>query len=45
MEVFGQPPVIQIANSESSIMRYELADHEWAGIKQMLPNKPRGSLG
>ena len=23
-------------------MRYELTDHEWAGIKPMLPNKPRG---
>ena len=23
-------------------MRYELADYEWAAIKTMLPNKPRG---
>jgi len=23
-------------------MRYELADNEWAAIKPMLPNKPRG---
>jgi transposase len=23
-------------------MRYELADEEWAAIKPMLPNKPRG---
>jgi transposase len=23
-------------------MRYELADCEWAAIKPMLPNKPRG---
>jgi transposase len=23
-------------------MRYELADHEWAASKPMLPNKPRG---
>jgi hypothetical protein len=23
-------------------MRYELHDHEWAAIKPMLPNKPRG---
>ena len=23
-------------------MRYELTDHEWAAIKPMLPNKPRG---
>ena len=23
-------------------MRYELTDDEWAAIKPMLPNKPRG---
>jgi hypothetical protein len=23
-------------------MRYELSDHEWAAVKPMLPNKPRG---
>jgi transposase len=23
-------------------MRYELTDYEWAAIKPMLPNKPRG---
>ena len=23
-------------------MRYELTDHEWAVIRPMLPNKPRG---
>ena len=23
-------------------MRYELTDFEWAAIKPMLPNKPRG---
>jgi transposase len=23
-------------------MRYELSDHEWAVIRPMLPNKPRG---
>jgi transposase len=23
-------------------MRYELSDEEWAAIKPMLPNKPRG---
>jgi hypothetical protein len=23
-------------------MRYELTSHEWAAIKPMLPNKPRG---
>jgi transposase len=22
-------------------MRYELTDHEWTGIRPMLPNKPR----
>lgn len=24
-------------------MRYELADFEWASMKPMLPNKPRGA--
>ena len=24
------------------MMRYELTDHEWAAIRTMLPNKPRG---
>jgi transposase len=23
-------------------MRYELTDHEWAAIRPMLPNNPRG---
>jgi len=23
-------------------MRYQLTDHEWAAIRPMLPNKPRG---
>src|SRR4249919_513655 len=23
-------------------MRYELTDHEWAAIRPLLPNKPRG---
>ena len=23
-------------------MRYELTDYEWAAIRPMLPNKPRG---
>jgi transposase len=26
-------------------MHYELTDHEWAAIKAMLPNKPRGVPG
>lgn len=26
-------------------MRYELADHEWAAIEPMLPNKPRWRAG
>jgi transposase len=26
-------------------MRYELADHEWAAIKLVLPNRPRGVPG
>jgi hypothetical protein len=25
-------------------MRYELTDREWAAIKPMLPNKPRGVI-
>src|SRR6516162_3496077 len=31
-----------VLSSEARFMRYELADHEWAAIKPMLPNKPRG---
>jgi transposase len=27
---------------DGGIMRYELTDKEWAVIKPMLPNKPRG---
>jgi transposase len=35
--------VIQASKTEGlEFMRYELADHEWAAIKPMLPNKPRG---
>jgi transposase len=35
--------VIQAPKPKSSkIMRYELTDYEWAAIKPMLPNKPRG---
>ena len=34
--------VIQASKLEPRIMRYELTDHEWASIKPMLPNKPRG---
>jgi transposase len=34
--------VIQALKPELRIMRYELNDHEWAAIKPMLPNKPRG---
>jgi hypothetical protein len=34
--------VIQTPKLEPRIMRYELTDHEWAAIKPMLPNKPRG---
>src|SRR5262249_25339052 len=36
------PAVIQASELRARIMRYELADHEWAAIKPMLPNKPRG---
>jgi hypothetical protein len=34
--------VIQASKPEPRIMRYELADHEWAAIKPLLPNKRRG---
>jgi transposase len=34
--------VIQAPKLEPRIMRYELSDFEWAAIKPMLPNKPRG---
>jgi transposase len=34
--------VIQAPKLEPRIMRYELADYEWAAINPMLPNKPRG---
>ena len=41
LEVVG-PDVVQAPEREPRIMRYELSDHEWAVIKPMLPNKPRG---
>src|SRR6516164_7995179 len=31
-----------VLSSEARFMRYELTDREWAAIKPMLPNKPRG---
>jgi transposase len=34
--------VIQVPKLEPRIMRHEFTDHEWAAIKPMLPNKPRG---
>ncbi len=34
--------MIQVSKLGARIMRYELTDHEWAAIKLMLPNKPRG---
>jgi transposase len=34
--------VFKLPNWELQIMRYELTDQEWAAIKSMLPNKPRG---
>jgi hypothetical protein len=34
--------VIQTTKLAARIMRYELADYEWAAIKPLLPNKPRG---
>jgi hypothetical protein len=33
---------IQAPKLEHRIMRYELTNQEWAAIKPMLPNKPRG---
>jgi hypothetical protein len=38
----GCPAVIQASELRARIMRYELTDDEWAAIKPMLPNKPRG---
>src|SRR5499427_3890446 len=38
----GRRAVIQASKLELRIMRHELTDHEWAAIKVMLPNKPRG---
>src|SRR5271168_3078862 len=34
--------MIQAFKLELRIMRYELTDYEWAAIRTMLPNKPRG---
>ena len=34
--------VIQTLKIGARIVRYELTDGEWAAIKPMLPNKPRG---
>jgi transposase len=34
--------VIQALKREPRIMRCELSEYEWSGIKPMLPNKPRG---
>ena len=34
--------VIQALKLEPRIMRGELSEYEWSGIKPMLPNKPRG---
>ena len=39
---FGCQVVIQAPKTEPQIMRYELADYEWAAIKPFVPNKPRG---
>jgi hypothetical protein len=38
----GGYAVIQASKLELRIMRYELTDHEWAAIRPMLPNRPRG---
>ena len=34
--------VIQALKLEPRIMRYELSEYDWSGVKPMLPNKPRG---
>ncbi len=34
--------MIQAPNLEPRMMRYKHSDYEWAAIKSMLPNKPRG---
>jgi len=39
---FALPVDVRFANWELRIMRYELTYHEWAAIRPMLPNKPRG---
>jgi hypothetical protein len=36
------PPARDSSSQKPRIMRYELTDYEWAAIKPMLPNKPRG---
>src|SRR5258706_5425917 len=36
------PAILKASKPELRIMRYELTDFEWAAIKPMLPNKPRG---
>jgi hypothetical protein len=35
--------VIQALKPAPRILRHELTDYEWAAIKSMLPNKPRGA--
>src|SRR6266849_9790524 len=34
--------VIQALKLEPRIMRYELSEYDWSGVKSMLLNKPRG---
>ena len=34
--------VIQALKLEPRIMRYELSEYDWSGVKPMLPNKSRG---
>ena len=41
--VFGRTPVSQTPKLGLRVMRNEFADYEWAAIKPMLPNKPRGA--
>ena len=43
LRVYGTAvDVIRASKPEPRTMRYELSDCEWAAIKPMLPNKPRG---
>jgi hypothetical protein len=38
----GRGIVIQMLQREPYIMRYEVTDYEWAAVRPLLPNNPRG---